>query len=84
MKINILTDVSGKIIAAQHRSMIAPRLSSSGSSISGIRPAPGQALHEVELPVELESSLLKNTFARDLGAWKIQHEGKSARLAKIS
>jgi hypothetical protein len=84
MKINILTDASGLILATHYRFPIAPVTSSSASSTSRIRPAAGQSLHEVDLPPELESSVLRRTLAKDLGAWKIQHEGKSARLAKIS
>lgn len=84
MKINILTDASGRILATHHRSTISPVTSSSAPSMSRIKPSAGQSLHEVELPLELEASVLRSSLGRDLVSWKVHHEGKVARLVKNS
>lgn len=69
MKISVLTGASGRIIAANYRIAARPAASSPD---------------EIELPSELESSILKNTFGRGLASWKVQHEGKTPTLVKVS
>jgi hypothetical protein len=84
MKINILTDVSGRILATHYRSTVPAVTSSAAPTTSRIKPLAGQSVHEVELPLELEASLIKSSLGKDLTSWKIHHEGKAARLVKIS
>ena len=84
MKINVLTDASGRIIATHYRIAVQSAASPSAATVSRIEPQANQSLHEIELPVELESSILKNTFGRGLASWKVQHEGKAPKLVKVS
>ena len=84
MKINVLTDASGRIIATHYRIAAHSAASPSAATVSRIEPQANQSLHEIELPVELESSILKNTLGRGLASWKVQHEGKTPKLVKVS
>jgi hypothetical protein len=51
MKLSVLIDQSGKILATQYTSLTTlPLAPSSRRSTNKIRPSVGQSLHEIELP----------------------------------
>ncbi|MGE7875527.1 hypothetical protein [Streptomyces venezuelae] len=81
MKLSVLTDQTGRIIATQYiDSPILPQQ----QSISKIMPSEGQLLHEVELPSELQQHILQNTFATEIFSYKVEDHGEITKLVKLS
>jgi hypothetical protein len=82
MTLNLLTDDAGRIIATHVASPTIPLPPPSPGISTAIRPAKGQSLHQVELNPELAQHVLGNTLLEELGKWKVEGHGKSARLVK--
>jgi hypothetical protein len=84
MKLSVLIDQSGKILATQYTSLTTlPPVPSSHRSTNKIRPSVGQSLHEIELPTELEQHVLENTFAREIFKYRAERQGEVIRLIKV-
>jgi hypothetical protein len=83
MKLNLLTDESGRIVAAHLSTPTLPLPPPSRPSSTLIKPSKGQSLHEVEVPAELEQHVLRNTLSKEFSKWKVERHGKAAKLVKI-
>lgn len=53
MKLSIVSDQNGKIISISQFGDVGDKIS--GITKAGISPEPGQSVHEIDLPQELES-----------------------------
>ena len=85
MKISVLTDESGRILATQYDAALVPLPPQSLSrSTTLIKPSEGQSLHEVEVPEELEAHVLQRTLATEIPKYSVQIDGKRRKLVKIS
>lgn len=82
MKINVLVDPAGRVLATHYRSPMSLNRSSSGPSVSEIRPAPGQSLHTIDLPTELESHIINRTFAQEVRHWKLHQDTHGKKLTR--
>ncbi|EOO24769.1 hypothetical protein IIU_06614 [Bacillus cereus VD133] len=81
MKLSVLTDQTGRIIATQYvDSPIMPQQ----QFISKIMSSEGQLLHEVEIPLELQQHILQNTFATEIFKYKVEDHDKITKLVKLS
>ncbi|EJR51655.1 hypothetical protein IIO_06308 [Bacillus cereus VD115] len=81
MKLSVLTDQTGRIIATQYvDSPIMPQQ----QFISKIMSSEGQLLHEVEIPSELQQHILQNTFATEIFKYKVEDHDKITKLVKLS
>lgn len=86
MKLHVLTDQSGDILAAHYTAAFPParRSRTSGSSMTRIKPSEGESVHEVELPAELHQHILENTFSTEIFKYKVERHGEVMRLTRIS
>ena len=85
MKINVLTDKSGKILGAQYNAT-SPTIPLPPSSVyvtTRIKPSENQFLYELDIPNELYSHILENTLETELFKYKVEHHEKDAKLVKI-
>jgi hypothetical protein len=82
MRLNVLTDDAGRIFATHAASPTLPLPPPAPAISTVIRPSEGQALHNVELHPELAQHVLGNTLLEELGKWKVEGHGKSAKLVK--
>ena len=84
MKLSVLTDQSGKILAAQYEaSPTLPLPPPSRRNTTKIRPSAGQSLHEVEIPAELQQHVLENTLATEIFKYRAERHGEVIRLVKV-
>jgi hypothetical protein len=83
MKMNILIDQSGRIIAAHYRSQHMQMFHTPDHNTSRIRPSTGQSLHEIEIPPELEQHVMKNTFANEIFKYMVERQGEVIKLVKV-
>ncbi|WP_028775849.1 hypothetical protein [Shimazuella kribbensis] len=82
MRLNVLADQAGIILAAQYT--VSPsRLPLSSLSISEVVPSEGQSLYEVEVPSELQQHILQNTLATEIFKYRVESQGEGTRLIKI-
>ena len=79
MKISVLTDKSGTILAAQYST---PSAEHSGPSATRFRPEAGQRVHEVDLPAELAPHILAGTLGSEIFKYRATAHGRKVRLAK--
>ncbi|HXN47945.1 MAG TPA: hypothetical protein VN893_14965 [Bryobacteraceae bacterium] len=82
MTLHVLTDDAGEIIATHVAAPTLPLPPPSPAISTLIRPSAGQSLHQVELNPELAQHVLQNTLLEELGRWKVEGQGTSARLVK--
>ncbi|MGX9135762.1 hypothetical protein ACWV26_15580 [Rummeliibacillus sp. JY-2-4R] len=83
MKISVLADHTGKILATQYNSITSPTLPLPPPSKTRIKPYEGQLLHEVELALELQQHILQNTFATEIFKYRVEQNGEITKLVKI-
>jgi hypothetical protein len=86
MKLYVLADQSGEILATHYTAASPPPgpARPSANSSSRIEPSEGQSLHEVELPAELERHVLENTFVAEIFKYRLERHGEVMRLVKFS
>jgi hypothetical protein len=82
MKLRLLADESGRIVAAHFSSPTIPLPPPSSPTSTRISPSKGQSLQEVEVPAELEPHVLQNTFPKEISKWKVERHGKTAKLVR--
>jgi hypothetical protein len=81
MKLTVLTDQAGKVLATQY----TPGLVGTGSpGRTKIQASTGQQVHEVDIPAELQQHLLENTLAQEISKYRVERHGKTAKLVKGS
>lgn len=79
MKISIISDPSGKIVAASFSPANAP-LPASHYAADQIKIPRGHRAHEVAVPPELASEFLSGDLARALSKCSLEIKGKKATL----
>ena len=85
MKINVLVDESGKIIAAHNNALLTALIPiSSERSVTRIKLSPDQSLYEVEIPIELQKHILENTLASEIFQYTIKSYNGVMKLVKAS
>jgi hypothetical protein len=85
VKLNVLTNQSGEILAAHYTvttPLSLPSRPGGSSSTSRIEPSEGESLHEVELPAELQRHIFENTFATEMLKYRLERDGELMRLVK--
>jgi hypothetical protein len=81
MKITLLTDLSGKIICAQHR---PGNLADHGHISTQMNPSAEQQIHEIDIPAELSTHVLEGTLDREIFKYKVEGAGNRAKLVRTS
>ena len=79
MKISIISDPSGKIVAASFPLANAP-LPAGQHATDEIRIPRGHRLHEVSVPPEIASEFLSGSLAQALSKCTLEIKGKKATL----
>lgn len=82
MKLSVLTDQTGRILASKYAA--SPSLPLPPPAITDILPSEGESLHEVEIPLELQQHILQDTLATEIFKYRVESQGEMTRLVKIS
>ncbi|MEK4070035.1 hypothetical protein [Peribacillus sp. FSL R5-0717] len=82
MKLSVLIDQNGEILAAKYSA--SPTLPLPPPVITEIVPSEGESLHEVEIPLELQQHILQDTLATEIFKYRVEDQGEMTRLVKIS
>jgi hypothetical protein len=81
MKITLLTNLSGEILGAGHRTGV-PDVNS--LITTQIKPSPEQEVHEIDIPAELSQHILEGTIDREIFNYRVEKVGREAKLVKGS
>lgn len=85
MKLNILAENSGRILAISYiPSTSCPLPQSALKCRTEIVPSEGQSIHEVDLPDELHHHVLKNTLAQEIFKYRVESRAEKSRLVMNS
>ena len=80
MRITVIANQAGKIIAAQAHEN-APKATTPTGRIA---PLFGQSIHEFEAPEELVESIHQGSFAENIFHYQVNNAGKKATLSRMS